>query len=46
MAATFQIRPWDWTPLIIGRVCHKMGYFSGCSNSRQQQKSITENFIN
>ena len=46
MAATFQIRPWDWTPLVIGRVRHKTGYFSGCSNSREQQKSITEDFIN
>ena len=46
LAACFQIRPWDWTPLVIGRVCHETGYFSGCSNSRSQQKSITEEFIN
>ena len=45
-AACFQIRPWDWTPLVIGRVCHETGYFSGCSNSRAQQKSMTEEFIN
>jgi hypothetical protein len=46
IAATFQIRPWDWTPIVIGRVCHEVGFFSGCSSSREQQKSMTEDFIN
>ena len=33
-AATFQIRPWDWSALVILRVSHECGYFSGCSSSR------------
>ena len=45
-AATFQIRPWDWSPLVILRVSHECGYFSGCSKSRQEQKRILEEFIN
>ena len=45
-AATFQIRPWDWSPLVILRVSHECGYFSGCSKSRPEQKRILEEFIN
>ena len=46
MAASFQIRPRDWTPMILGRVCHEVGYFLGCSNSKEQQKTLCEDFIN
>ena len=45
-AGTFQIRPWDWSPMVIGRVCHEVGFFSGCSNSKEQQKEVMEEFIN
>lgn len=45
-AALFQIRPWDWTVLVISRVIHETGAFSGCSNSKEQQVDITEQFIN
>ena len=46
MAATFQIRPWDWTPLVIGRVIHETGCFAGCVSSRDQQFHVCESFIN
>ena len=45
-AATFQIRPWDWSPLVILRVSHECGYFSGCARSKHEQKRILEEFIN
>ena len=46
MAATvFQIRPWDWSILVIMRICHECGFFSGCSSSRAQQQRILEEFI-
>ena len=45
-AAVFQIRPWDWSILVIMRVCHDCGFFSGCSSSRAQQQRILEEFIN
>ena len=45
-AGVFQIRPWDWTPMVIHRVLHEVSYFSGCSNSRVQQKELVEDFIN
>ena len=45
-AGTFQIRPWDWSPMVIGRVCHEVGFFSGCSNSKEPQKEVMEEFIN
>ena len=45
-AATFQIRPWDWSALVILRVAHECAFFSGCSSSRVQQKRILEEFIN
>ena len=28
-AAIFQIRPWDWSILVILRVSHDCGFFSG-----------------
>ena len=40
------IRPWDWSALVILRVSHECGYFSGCSSSRVQQKRILEEYIN
>lgn len=46
VAAMFQIRPWDLTPLIILRVTHEMGCFSGCTNSNEHQLQVTEGFIN
>ena len=46
VAAVFQIRPWDWSPLVILRVSHDCGFFSGCSSSKSQQKRILEEFIN
>ena len=44
-AAMFQVRPWDWTPLVIGRILHEVGFFVGCSNNRDQQKLIVTDFI-
>ena len=44
-AAVFQIRPWDWSILVILRICHDCGFFSGCSSSRAQQQRILEEFI-
>ena len=44
-AAMFQVRPWDWTPLVIGRFLHECGFFVGCSNNREQQKRIVTEFI-
>ena len=44
-AAMFQIRPWDWTPLVIGRILHECGFFVGCSNNKDQQKMIVTEFI-
>ena len=45
-AGVFMIRPWDWTPMVIHRVLHEVSYFSGCSNTRAQQKELVEDFIN
>ena len=31
--------------MVIHRVLHEVSYFSGCSNSRTQQKELVEDFI-
>ena len=46
MAATFMIRPWDYSPMVILRVIHESSYFSGCTDSKEQQRRAMETFIN
>ena len=46
MAATFIIRPWDYSPMDILRVIHESSYFSGCTDSKEQQRRAMETFIN
>ena len=46
MAATFMIRPWDYSPMVILRVIHECSYFSGCTDSKEQQRRAMETFIN
>ena len=28
MACLFQVRPWDWSGLVLLRVCHAVSYFA------------------
>ena len=44
-AAFFQIFPWDWTPLVLMRVCINLDFFSLVKSETTRVK-IFEDFIN
>jgi hypothetical protein len=41
----FMIRPWDWSGLVLARVCHEVNFFCQVSDSEAQQMVILEKFL-
>ena len=44
-ACVFQIRPWDWSGILLQRVCHECAYFCHVVDDDGQQRNLLEKFI-
>ena len=39
------VRPWDWTALVLLRVCHEVHYFGQVTTDTKSQRNLMETFI-
>ena len=44
-ACLFQVRPWDWSGLVLMRVVHEVSYFATVTHDNAQQRTLLEKFI-
>ena len=44
-ACVFQIRPWDWSGILLQRICHECAYFCHVVDDDGQQRNLLEKFI-
>ena len=40
------VRPWDWTGIVLLRVCHDVHYFGQVTTDTKSQRNLLETFIN
>ena len=39
------VRPWDWTGIVLIRVCHDVCYFEQVTTCSRTQRNLLETFI-
>jgi hypothetical protein len=44
-ACLFSIQPWNWSGLILARVCHEANFFTQVADNEGQQRVILEKFL-
>lgn len=44
-ACLFMVRSWDWSALVLFRVCHEVQYFSQMTTDTKQQRVLMETYI-
>ena len=44
-ACLFMVRPWNWSGMVLARVCHEANFFCQVSDSEVQQRVILKKFL-